>query len=70
MPLAELLGPPGSSRFADVHGLFDHNNNEENAMDHDDFEMQEQGDSNADAFAAVVLISVFVAACIFWIAGQ
>lgn len=39
-------------------------------MDSNDFEMQEQGDSTADAFAAVVLIGVFVVACIFWIAGQ
>jgi hypothetical protein len=33
-------------------------------------EMQEQGDSVADAIAAVVLIAIFVATCIFWIAGQ
>lgn len=39
-------------------------------MDLNDFEMQEQGDSKADAFAAVVLIAVFVATCIFWVSGQ
>jgi hypothetical protein len=36
----------------------------------DRFEMQEQGDSFADAVAAVVLIAVFVAACIFWVSSQ
>ena len=33
-------------------------------------EMLEPGDSKADAFAAVVLVVVFVATCIFWVAGQ
>jgi len=28
------------------------------------------GDSVADAVAAVVLILLFVAACIFWVSGQ
>lgn len=27
-------------------------------------------DSAADAFAAVVLIAIFVSTCLFWIAGQ
>ncbi len=33
-------------------------------------EMQEQGDSVADAVAAVSLIAIFVITCIFWISGQ
>ncbi|MGH1486180.1 MAG: hypothetical protein ACRBCI_08155 [Cellvibrionaceae bacterium] len=33
-------------------------------------EMQEEGDSIADAVAAIVLIVVFVAACIFWVSTQ
>ncbi len=32
--------------------------------------MQEEGDSFADSIAAVVLIVIFVATCIFWVAGQ
>ena len=36
----------------------------------DELEMIETGDSVADAVAAIVLISVFVAACIFWVSGQ
>lgn len=39
-------------------------------MEHQDIEMQEQGDSNADAIAALVLVGVFVATCIFWISSQ
>ena len=39
-------------------------------MNQDDVEMQEQGDGKADAFAAVVLTTVFVIACIFWVSGQ
>lgn len=39
-------------------------------MEQQDFEMQEQGDSLADAVTAVVLVCVFVAACVFWVAGQ
>ena len=31
---------------------------------------QSDGDSKADAIAAVVLIVVFVAACVFWISTQ
>lgn len=33
-------------------------------------EMLEHGDSKADALAAVVLVAVFVATCVFWISGQ
>jgi len=32
--------------------------------------MSENGDSWADALAAVVLIVVFVAACVFWVSSQ
>lgn len=39
-------------------------------MEPQEFEMKEQGDSLADAITAVVLVCVFVAACIFWVAGQ
>lgn len=36
----------------------------------DNLEMMESGDSAADAVAAVALIAIFVATCIFWISGQ
>lgn len=36
----------------------------------DPIEMPEQGDSVADAISAVVLIVVFVAACVFWVSTQ
>lgn len=36
----------------------------------DQIEMQETGDSVADAISAIVLIAVFVSACIFWVSGQ
>ncbi len=36
----------------------------------DELQMQEQGDSLADAFAAVSLIAIFVTTCVFWISGQ
>lgn len=39
-------------------------------MEQQDFEMQQQGDSLADAVTAVVLVCVFVAVCMFWISGQ
>lgn len=39
-------------------------------MEPNEIEMQEHGDSLADAIAAVVLVCVFVAACVFWVAGQ
>ena len=31
---------------------------------------KEQDDSVADAIAAIVLVSVFVATCIFWVSSQ
>lgn len=37
---------------------------------HDDIQMQEQGDSMADAVAAIALIAIFVATCVFWVSGQ
>jgi hypothetical protein len=36
----------------------------------EDIQMMEQGDSVADAIAAVALILIFVTACVFWISGQ
>lgn len=36
----------------------------------DRIEIQEEGDSVADAISAVVLIVVFVAACVFWVSSQ
>lgn len=39
-------------------------------MNQNEIEMRDQGDSKADAFAAVALVSVFVAICIFWVSGQ
>lgn len=36
----------------------------------DPIEMSEQGDSVADAISAIVLILVFVAACVFWVSTQ
>lgn len=39
-------------------------------MNSQDIEMQQQGDSFADAITAVVLIAVFVTTCIFWVSGQ
>lgn len=36
----------------------------------DDFEMMEQGDSVADAVAAVALVLIFVTSCVFWISSQ
>ena len=35
-----------------------------------EIQMQEQGDSAADAIAAIVLIAIFVTTCIFWVSGQ
>lgn len=37
---------------------------------YDELEMQESGNSTADAIAAIALIAIFVATCIFWISGQ
>lgn len=39
-------------------------------MNSQETEMQHQGDSVADAITAVVLIAVFIGACIFWVSGQ
>jgi hypothetical protein len=33
-------------------------------------ELEERSDSVADAIAAVALIAIFVAACVFWVSGQ
>lgn len=33
-------------------------------------ELEEHNDSLADAIAAVALIAIFVATCIFWVSGQ
>lgn len=38
--------------------------------DQQQIEIQGEGDSIADAIAAVSLIAIFVATCIFWISGQ
>jgi hypothetical protein len=43
---------------------------EESLMNHQELEMQQQGDSLADALTALVLIAVFVSTCIFWVSGQ
>ncbi len=36
----------------------------------DDIQMMEQGDSVADAIAAIALVLIFVSTCVFWVAGQ
>lgn len=36
----------------------------------DELEIQESGNGMADAIAAIALITIFVATCIFWISGQ
>lgn len=36
----------------------------------DEIEMMDQGDSVADAVAAVALILIFVSTCVFWISSQ
>ena len=36
----------------------------------DQFDMKEEGDSMADAISAIVLIVVFVTACVFWVSSQ
>ena len=36
----------------------------------EEIQMAEQGDSTADAVAAIALILIFVTTCIFWINGQ
>lgn len=39
-------------------------------MEDENIQMMEQGDSMADAVAAVALILIFVTTCVFWISGQ
>jgi hypothetical protein len=39
-------------------------------MNNQELEMQNQGDSLADAITALVLIAVFITACVFWVSGQ
>ncbi len=36
----------------------------------DEIELKDQGDSMADAVAAVALILIFVTTCVFWISSQ
>jgi len=36
----------------------------------DEIQMSQQGDSAADAIAAIALILIFVTTCIFWINSQ
>jgi hypothetical protein len=36
----------------------------------DPIELEDRGDSVADAIAAIALIAIFVTACIFWVSGQ
>jgi hypothetical protein len=36
----------------------------------EEIEMAQQGDSAADAIAAIALILIFVTTCIFWINAQ
>lgn len=36
----------------------------------DQIDIQKEGDSVADALAAIVLIAVFVTACVFWVSSQ
>ncbi len=36
----------------------------------DQVEMQETGEDTTDAIAAIALIAIFVATCIFWVSGQ
>ena len=36
----------------------------------DQVELPEEGDSAADAIAAILLICVFVTACVFWVSSQ
>jgi hypothetical protein len=36
----------------------------------DNTETHDSGDSKADVFAAVALIAIFVATCIFWVSSQ
>jgi hypothetical protein len=36
----------------------------------DNYDIQNNDDSTADAIAALALIAIFVATCIFWVGGQ
>lgn len=36
----------------------------------DEIQVKDQGDGAADAIAAVALVLIFVATCIFWLSGQ
>jgi len=36
----------------------------------DEIKVSDQGDSLADAVAAVALVLIFVTTCVFWISGQ
>lgn len=36
----------------------------------DEIQVDDQGDSLADAVAAVTLVLIFVATCVFWIGNQ
>lgn len=36
----------------------------------DNIELHDASDSTADAIAAIALIAIFVATCIFWVSGQ
>lgn len=36
----------------------------------DQIESQDQGDSVADAIAAISLVAIFIATCVFWISGH
>jgi len=36
----------------------------------DEIQVNDQGDSLADAVAAVALVLIFVTTCVFWISGQ
>tara|TARA_R110000868_G_scaffold66309_1_gene197585 strand:+ start:793 stop:984 length:192 start_codon:yes stop_codon:yes gene_type:complete len=62
----------GRERTSDVlsHTLQKRYSNEENKMEDDNIQMMDQGDSMADALAAVALILIFVTTCIFWVSGQ
>ncbi len=36
----------------------------------EEIKMAEEGDSVADAVAAVALVLIFVSTCVFWLSGQ
>ncbi len=36
----------------------------------DEMKVSDQGDSLAEAIAAVALVLIFVTTCVFWISGQ